>query len=446
MSQFIEKPRYLCALGGAIGTLSSLPRVVPILHSAAGCGGNLSGALNGASGYYGTAYCSGQALSSSNVYEKDIVFGGEERLVEQIENTLKVLDGDLYFVVTGCMVEMIGDDVKSVVKRIKHDQAPILAAETGGFRGNSYKGYEIVLKALFRDYVAKAPVKNKKLVNLWGVVPLQDVFWEGNISALKELIHKLGYEVNTFFGEGETLSNLKESGAAVLNIVVSDVFGIEAAEVFEEVHDVPFVTVPFPIGPHGTERFLTTVGNALGLASAFVKKVIESEKARYYHYIQRLADVYNDLDLQRYAVIVGDTNYAQALTRFLADDLGWLPELVVITDILTDEEQALVRETFRGFQSGLNPEVIFDTDAANVIKHIGRHWPRSNGQRYYDGFNPGFIIGSGIEKDVAEKLGVPLLSVTYPVSSRIVLDRSYAGYTGALRLTEDILGVLVANR
>lgn len=446
MSKVIERPRYVCALGGAIGTIQSLPRAIPILHSSSGCGGNLAGALSGATGYNGGSYCGGQALPSSNVSERDIVFGGEGRLDEQIGNTLKVMDGDLYFVVTGCMVEMIGDDVKAVVKRYKGSDLPVVAAETVSFKGNSYYGYELVLETLFRDFVEKSPLKDTATVNLWGVVPMQDVFWKGNLGVLKGLLKRLGFETNTFFGEGETLDNLKKAGRAALNIIVSDAYGIEAAKVFEEVHGVPYITVSLPIGDHGTSRFLRTVGSALGVDEAKVEALIETERRIYYSYLERLADVYNDLDFQRYATVVGDPNYTQALTRFLADDLGWLPELVVITDILEDEQKKRVLSAFTDYESGLRPEIVFDEDASSVIGHINRHWPQNNGQKYYKGFAPGFIAGSVMERDTAEQFKVPLLPVTYPISNRVVLNRAYAGYSGGLTLAEDVLSLLVAHR
>lgn len=446
MGKFVDRPRYTCALGGAVGTLISLPRVVPILHAAAGCGGNIANALNGAAGYLGSGYCSGQALPSSNVYENEIVFGGESRLIEEIENTLKVVDGDLYVVVTGCMVEMIGDDARSVAKKFTGHRAPVLAVDTGGFKGNSFKGYDLVLGMLFREFVLKSQPKNPKLLNLWGIVPIQDVFWKGNLRVLKELLTKLGYQVNTFFGESETLQNLRNAGGAVLNIVVSDTAGVEPARIFEEEHGVPFISVPFPIGAHGTGRFLQMVGEALGIGETQINQLIQDEKRQFYSYLERLADVYNDLDLQRYAVIVGDSNYTQALTRFLADDLGWLPELVVITDLLAETEQQRVAARFGDYLSPIKPELVFDSDTSSVKRHLSNHWPQNHNQRYYDGFNPAFIIGSAFERDLAESLGTPHLSVTYPISNRVVLDRAYAGYSGALRLTEDLLSALVSSR
>lgn len=446
MSQVVERPRFTCALGGAIGTVQALPRAIPILHSSPGCGGNLAGALSGASGYHGGSYCGGNTLPSSNVSERDIVFGGEERLAEQIENTLKVMDGDLYFVVTGCMVEMIGDDVRSVVKRFADSEHPVFGTETTSFKGNSYKGYDDVLQALIRDFVEPAPVKDAATVNLFGIVPLQDVFWKGNIDALKALLEKLGLRVNTFFGTGETIDNLRHSAAATLNIVVSEVYGQASAETFEEVHGVPYLTVPMPIGDHATTSFLLAAGLALGLDPELVDRVISEERRVYYDFLQRLSDSYNDLDFQRYATVVGDVNYAQAVTRFLADDLGWLPELAIVTDTLHPEQAERVRGNFAAYRSGLQPEVVFDPNGANVPKHINHHWPQSNGQKYYEGFAPGFLVGSVMERDVAEQFKVPLLAVSYPITNRVVLNRAYAGFKGGLTLAEDLISLVVAHR
>lgn len=442
----IERPRFLCALGGALSTLNALPGVVPIIHASSGCGGNIYQAYNGGAGYLGSGYCGGLALPSSNVYEEEIVFGGETRLAEQIANTLKVVDGELYFVVTGCMTEMIGDDARAVASRFRDQGLPVLVADTGGFRGNSYQGYDIILQTLFRDFVARTSCQENKTLNLWGIVPGQDVFWKGNLQSLKTLLGNLGYQVNTFFGEGETLANLQNAARATLNIVVSDTYGIGAAKVFAEVHGVPYISVPLPIGPTATGQFLRTVGATLEIASKFVERLIRIEEDRYYSYYERLADIYNDIDLQRYAIVLGDANYAPALARFLADDLGWLPELAVVTDILDEHDRELVRQRFQDFQSGIQPRVVFDSNASRVAGDLNEYWPRNRGQRYYDALSPAFVLGSIYDRDLAETLGAAHLSVTFPVTNRVVLDRSYAGYSGGLRLTEDILSVLVAGR
>jgi len=90
--------------------------------------------------------------------------------------------------------------------------------------------------------------------------------------------------------------------------------------------------------------------------------------------------------------------------------------------------------------------VIFDKDTSGVLKHLKNLWPDPVGAGYHDTFSPGFIVGSSFEKDLSEKLGLPLLAVSYPVTNRVVLDRSYAGFEGGLRLAEDILSILVSGR
>ena len=97
----------------------------------------------------------------------------------------------------------------------------VIAARTGGFRGDSYRGYGELLKVLFKDYVRTSRRKTPGLVNLWGVPPGQDVFWRGNLDALRGLLEKLGLEVNAFFTGHDTLQNIAGAGSAELNVVVS---------------------------------------------------------------------------------------------------------------------------------------------------------------------------------------------------------------------------------
>jgi len=444
--KFIERPRGFCALGGALHTLVALPGVVPIMHTSMGCGGSIYWNQIGSTGFLGAGYCGGMAVPSSNVQEKDIIFGGTDRLTEQVKNTVKIVDGQLYFVITGCMTDIIGDDIQAVIKDFQDQGISIIGTETGGFKGDGYKGYDLVLQALVKEYVTKKQRKSKGKVNLWGIVPAQDAFWRGNINIIRELLTSLGLQVNAFFTEHDSLSELENAGDAELNIVVSEFYGIEAAKTFAEVHDVPYLATAFPIGPTATNEFLQKVAQKLSLDSAQVNAVIEQGEALYYRYVERIADSYNDLNLQRYAVVVGDGNYAPALTRFLADDLGWLPALTVVTQNFFDEQQEMINQYLTRLSSGYQTQVVFETDASEVQYHLNRIWPRYQGQNYYDPFSPAFVVGSHHERELAQNIGAAHLTVTYPVGNRVVLNRGYAGYTGSLSLIEDLFSVLVASR
>ncbi|MDR3248230.1 MAG: hypothetical protein LBT39_05535 [Treponema sp.] len=446
MSRVIDRPRYTCAVGGAVGTLHAIPRAITIIHGSAGCGGNINTALNAGAGYLGGGYCGGAALPSSNVVERDVVFGGEGRLREQIESSLELLDGDLFVVVTGCMVDMIGDDTVSVVNEFAGSDKPIIAVPTPSFKGNAFYGYELLFKGLIDKLIRKSEKKEALQVNVLGVVPAQDPFWKGNLREIKRLLTKLGLKANTFFGEDETVESFRNAGSAALNIVVSNSFGVESAQHFQDVHDIPYIVTSFPIGAVAGESFLKTVGSALNLDTAKVEQVIKEEKEVYYEYFSRIADIYNDADLQRYSVIVGDSSYAPALTRFASDELGWIPELVVITDVLEENQQKTVRAQFAGLNSGLSPHVYFDTDTSSVKKYLREVWPRNRNDRYYDPLNPTVILGSAFERDISQEFGFPLVPVSFPLTNRCVMNRAYAGFSGGLSLTEDIISYLVAGR
>jgi nitrogenase molybdenum-iron protein beta chain len=448
MSEFIERPRYFCALGGAMETLSALPEVVPILHAAPGCAGNITWTQNGGSGLQVGGYCAALAVPSSNVQEKEVVFGGSERLREEIRNTLDIIEGRLYFVITGCVTEVIGDDVKAVVNEFRNEGVPIIYAETGGFKGNSYYGYDLVLQSLFRNYLAQdqdAP-KVKNRVNVWGIVPFMDVFWRGNLEGVRILLEKLGLEVNSFFTGADSLDEIRQAAGAELNIVLSDVYGVEAAEVFQEIHGTPYIQMPLPVGPAATDQFLQQVSEVLSLDKSATDQLIAAEHQQYYHYLEPLIEGYNDLDMQRYAIVIGDVNYAVALTKFLADDLGWLPELVVFTDQLSEEQQHQLETSRFELKSALKPKVIFETDTSEIIRHLKQNWPEFTSQKYYHAFSPAFVVGSSLDRDLAQSIGAAHLAVSFPVANRVVIDRGYTGYRGGLRLIEDLLSSIVIGR
>jgi nitrogenase molybdenum-iron protein beta chain len=402
---FIERSRYLCALGGAAATVTAIPGAIPILHSASGCAGNFAWTQNGGSGLQVGGYCGALTTPSSNIQEHEVVFGGDGRLREQVVSTLKVMAGELFVVLTGCVPEKIGDDIKSVVAEFSSEGASIIGAETGGFRGNSYCGYDLVLQALFRDVVEKSSTTESNEVNFWGNTPYGDPFWRGNLEGVRRLLEQLGLQVNSLFTTRDNLDGIRQAGSAALNIVVSEIYGLGTAALAEERHGIPFLSLPLPIGPTATEAFLRAVAAQLGLSTQQVEEVIAREKSDYFKLLEPLTDCWNDLDLQRYAVVVGDANYAGALTRFLADDLGWLPELTVCTDPLQTDEQQRLTDGLSGLDSGYEANLVFEIDASQVIHHLREKWPAGNGGAYNDAFSPAFVVGSSLERELSQTLG-----------------------------------------
>lgn len=445
MSGYIERPRYQCALGGALATISSIDRAVAIVHSAPGCSSSADSAANVGSGYWGATYCGSRSTPSTNILEKEIIFGGENRLREQIESTLSIIDGDLFAVITGCMTDIIGDDVVSVTETFRNDGKNIIVAETGGFKGNSSTGYDLILEAIFAQFTERGLEKDPKVVNILGLVPSQDVFWRGNLTELKRILNELGIEANTFFTPFDNVDSLKTASKASLNIVLSKVHGIRAAEAFEAIHGTPYISLPLPIGPTATEEFLRELGKSLEICKDKVDKVINKEKAWYYNYIHSLTDLYNDLDLQRYAVVIGDSNYGYAITRFVCDDLGWIPSYTAITDILTDEQKETVKKQFDYLPEDLRPKLIFEESTSKIAKLILEDL-KSIPSEYNHAINPAFVLGSTLDRTLAAELKAGFFGISYPIVNRVITDQSYIGYRGGLRLATDLFSVILSNR
>ncbi|MBI1921033.1 MAG: hypothetical protein HYS23_08135 [Geobacter sp.] len=442
---FIERPRYQCALGGALVTINSIDRAVAIVHASPGCAASADGAATVGSGYWGTTVTDGRATPSTNIVEKEIIFGGEERLAEQIESTLKVVDADLYAVITGCMTDIIGDDVKSVVGEFRKQGKPVIFAETGGFKGDSSVGYEFIWDAIINQYVEKGLPKNPRLVNILGLVPAQDVFWRGNLAELKSLLTAIGLEVNTFLTPFDDLAALKTSSQAALTIVLSDVHGDKAARLYEEAHGIPFVNEPLPIGPTATTEFLRRIAERFNLDRQQVENVIDEESRWYYSFINPLTDLFTDQDFQRFAVVVGNADYAYAATRFVANDLGWIPYFAAITDVLTDEEKKRVQERFAAIEPDLRPKVVFETDTSQVQARLQEELAKED-DPYGTPISPAFVLGSTLDRPLAADIKAAFWGISYPITNRIITDQGYVGFRGGLRLATEIVSVLVSNR
>lgn len=447
MSDFIERAKFSCALGGAIATLSSIPRAVPIVHASGGCAAMLSNTYNMGGGYRGSGYCGGNMIPTSNIAENNLVFGGEDRLEEQIENTVRIIDADLYFVVTGCQVEIIGDDAVGVTRRFKNSNAPpVLAANTPGFLGNTYKGYDVVLSTIVSGLTAPAEKKAPKTVNILGIVPGQDVFYKGNLREIRRLLARLGLHTNTFFAEGESVEKIKRYGEASLTVVFSESYGIDTAKTFEREHDIPYITEDLPIGPTRTEAFLRDIAGRFDIPEALLEEVIAQEKELYYSYVENIVDIYSDLDLQRYAIVSADSGYAYPLTSFLAEDLGWIPYLTVINDLFDEEAQAAYARKFGSLTSETKPKVVFEPHASRLLSHIRSNWKDNNNDKYYDALSPAFLVGSSIDVGAAQKIGAAFLPVAFPVTNRVVMSKGYTGFNGSVSLIEDLFTALVSNR
>lgn len=429
----VDQPRLVCALG-AMKSVQAIDRAVPVLHSGPGCGPKLSGGMSDLNGGTSSGYISPQIFPCSNLGEKEVVFGGAEKLRQTIENALKVIDGDLFVALTGCTAELVGDDAGEVVRSFQDAGKPVILAETAGFKGSNLVGHELVLAALAEQYYQAGP-PIPGLVNLWSTVPSHDPFWYGTLRSLEKLVASIGLTPNTIFGPCRGVSALNRVSGAALNLVVSPWVGLENAQRLEQKSGTPWLHYPvLPIGPHETANFLRTVGAATGVASAVTDQAIAEGEAEYSWQIERAADIFLETRaMARRFVIVADSTSTLAVSRFLVNDLGLFPSKLYITDDAPEPHRDRISGYFRDYLHGIEAEVEFTNDGGHIHDEI----------RSTDFYGRPLILGSYWEKSLSKELRGHHLALSMPVGDRLILDRSYVGYDGSLRLLEDIYSVVL---
>ncbi|MDP4178343.1 MAG: nitrogenase component 1 [Bacillota bacterium] len=423
MAQTLGQQRYKCALS-ALQTVHAIDRAIPILHSGTGCAGKLDDSFGN------SGYISPQLYPCTNVSEKEIVFGGNDRLELLIENTLKIMDGDFYVVLSGCTSEIIGDNIEDVISKFENADKPVIGVKTPGFKGNNYVSHDWVLSAIFNKLVKPSEKKQKGLVNILSGPPYQDPFWEGNLRALERLVASLGLTPNTIFGHGRGIENIKKLGEAEFTILVSPWVGFESAKLLEDQFGVPLLHYQnLPIGAYESSKFLRTVGEFAKLDKEAVENVIKERESEYYYYIERFAPVFIELRIMsKRFVVVSDAQYSSAVTRFLVNDMGMFPTKVYICDDTPQKYRKIVEKSINELNYGVTAEVEFNTDGYSVHNEIEQ----------LDFGGPPLIIGSTWEKYLAGKLNGHFLYVSYPIQDKLVINDTYVGYDGGLNLIGDI--------
>ncbi|HWQ25730.1 MAG TPA: nitrogenase component 1 [Chlorobaculum sp.] len=432
MSNHIDGSRNSCALHGALQLIEAIEGAVPVIHSNAGCGyQHFLGVnrLNAGGDAFG-----GPPVSSSNISEKHVVFGGSSRLREQLKNTIQVVEGDLYFIVSGCSTEMVGDDIPAMTKEGRDQNFPVIYANTPGFRGDVHHGYQLAVKALVEqlpDLLKAGRTRTAGQVNLWGVIPHQDPFWAGNLEEIGRLLEGIGLKPNLLLGYGQDVNGWHKVPDADLNIAVS-IWGETPAKLLEERYGTPALTLEgLPVGA-AAGRMLLAVSEKLGIDRERTESFVRSEENRLNRHLAALADTYYRAGFQLEFALVGESAQVVGLSEFLTSTLGLIPRTLVITDNPSEEAKATLQSLLAALVEGWGTELSFSEDHIEISGLI-----RSGGA--------GLVLGSALEEQVAVELGLPFLQVSFPLSGRVVINRGYAGYKGASSLLEDLGSVILSH-
>jgi nitrogenase molybdenum-iron protein beta chain len=425
MGNYIEFNRNGCLLQGALSVLKAINGVVPIIHSTAGCGIQEKYIANTSNGH-ASDNCT---IASTNIIEKQIIFGGTSRLREQIKNTVKVLQGDLYVVVSGCATEIVGDDIGAMTKEASEQGYPVINISTPGFKGHSFDAYQKVTKGIIEELSKNndslADIDND-LINIFGISPNIDPYWEGNLEELYSLIGEAELKVNRLFGYGSSVKNWEQIKNAGLNVVFTS-WGLEIAEYLKGKYRTPYVFFEeVPLGIKGIEELLDKLASVYESKKENIENIKLNKHDKYLYYLSKLAPHYYKYQIQKEVVLVGPSQIVTSLGRFLEDDFGQIVQSVIITDNVPELQKNSIEKRF-----DQSTEIYYSEDGKKIEEKIRE-------------FSPEIILGSQLEKNIARELDIPILYISLPTEEKIILSKSLFGISGILTFIEEYSNIIIA--
>ncbi|HSQ43320.1 MAG TPA: nitrogenase component 1 [Fibrobacteraceae bacterium] len=426
------EPRAFCALG-AQQSAQAIQGVAPLVYAGRTCTYRLYQGMSEMNGHQGIGNDGGSSIVCTGMHSMPMPrLNSTDLLPNALDTIMDTQDPDCIVVLTGCLSELVGEDVGAEVRKRKAEGWPIAFVDLPGFAGNAWEGHERFMRALVDQCVEETFEHVDGLVNLWSSVPYLNPFWTGDLLELKRLIEGLGLQVNVLFGCGSSMDAWRRIPSACLNLVVSPWVGCDLAIHLRDRFGTPYLHWPVaPVGATETRQFLEALGKTLKVPAERIQTFIAREEEVYRYHLEKGSELFIQ-DEPRFSQkfhCVGDAQTVLSLTHFLCGEMG----LQLGAHFLVERPPARHRDALSHmFQQGRSfaaTEVCFADCSLDIAPTLRAQ--SLTGER-------DLLFGSFYEKNLADELGMAFVPVSSPLGDGLTLDRTYLGYRGALRLLEDL--------
>jgi nitrogenase molybdenum-cofactor synthesis protein NifE len=239
-----------CVYSGARVVLNPVTDAVHLVHGPIGCAGytwDIRGAKS-------SGIETNRSSFSTDMKEIDVVFGGEKKLSNAIDELVGLYHPPVIFVYSTCIVGIIGDDLEAVCKTAsqKHN-IPVLPVKSEGFKGNKSDGYKAAcdaLKKLIKRPLGEKEVPEKKpelnpevrkpKINILG-----DFNVAGDVWLVKPLFEQMGIEVIVSMTGDSTAKSISRAAEAELNLVQCSGSMTYLAKWMQKEYGIPYISASF---------------------------------------------------------------------------------------------------------------------------------------------------------------------------------------------------------
>lgn len=388
-----------CLLYGARWMLAAIRDAVHLIHGPVGCA------------YYSqTVRQKNYKVFSTGLGEKEIIFGGGEKLEEAIREAVSLYPrSSAVLVYTTCAAGLIGEDVEAICKQAAAALGlPVVPVNCPGFGGVSQgDGHDVAAAALLEHFIGRGsagtPLENS--VNILGEFDVQ-----GDLKEIEQLLQRLGLNIICAVSGRATVKNLARAHRARLNIVHCGRTGRWLARRMEERFGIPWQKVSF-FGLDATAAALQAIAAFFNRpeAAAWVEKEAEATRQRALPYLGRLAG-------KRVALFFGASRMGSMAGAFR--ELGM--------EVVLCGSQFGCQEDYTESRRCLGRGTPLIDDAHQ--RELEEFWHR---------YRPDLLVGGTRERFVAHKMGIPFLVFPQETSP-------YAGFNGFVHLAREAAALVGA--
>jgi nitrogenase molybdenum-cofactor synthesis protein NifE len=384
-----------CKLFGVIRAVLGIKGALPLIHGPVGCFYHIKYLLSIRSGKPVRILC-------TEMDQEDVVFGGEEKLLQNILEANQKYHPEIIAVLTSCASSIIGENVDLVMDKAREKvNCKLITINSGGFEGSQIEGYQECLNVLIDLMNAASHEDSINLIGQYRGGP--------DLKILKDYFCRLGLELNCVLTTGCTLEDIKKAPQASLNISMCHASATEICEIMQSKFDIPFLEENIPLGVYSTSNFLRKICKTMKRRYLFEEDEIKAQ-----HSINKYE---SSLKNKKVIIIAGATR-AVALTEFVCE-LGMEPVLICL-DFEGKYTEDNLKEIMK--RRNIKPVILKQPDYLDIL-NLAKN------------LNADLILGGMGEIGVSSELGIPLIDVMHAQEVTF-------GFEGAVLLARKIFETL----
>lgn len=411
-------------MGGALA-FKGIENSMILMHGSQGCSTYIRR-------HMATHYNEPIDIASTSLSENATVHGGAKHLKHGIKNVMESYHPKVIGVMTNCLAETIGEDVKRIINEFKSKQniheVDIIPIAIPGYGASHFEGYYHTIKGVIQYYNPEKAKEHEGINIILPNITTSDIREIKRILELFDVKYTLIPDISETLDAPfkDTYTKIPQGGSKIEDI--ESMSGAKATiemsmmidkhyspgEFLKKTYDIPLYSIPIPLGLENVDKFIRTLCIITGKS---VPEELMKERGRM---LDAMIDSHK-YNSEGEAAIFGDPETVLAVTNLCLEN-GIKPSIIStgskgdkLKDILMIDERVLMP----------------DSDFYTIHEHVRLR-------------KPNLLIGNSDGKFIKEKEGIPLIRIGFPIHDHIGAQRRLnVGYNGSMRFLDEITNTLL---